>query len=185
MHLSYFVHQKSYEQIEHTLRRHWVTFIPSIIIFLIMLAVPIIVFFLIQKLFPNLLTGPISQPLTVLFGSSYALMTYLFFYIQFIDYYLDLWIVTNDRIIDIEQKGLFDRTITELELFQIQDVTSSVKGLFPTIFHYGDVTVTTASSTQSIIFHEIPNPDLVRQELIRLAEGDRKYHLGNAVGIKT
>lgn len=176
MHLSYFVHQKSYEKIEYMLRRHWITFIPVIFNFLIMALVPVAVYFVIQKLFPDLLGGPISYPLTVLFGSVYALFTLLFFYAQFIDFYLDLWVVTNDRIIDIEQKGLFSRQITELELFQIQDVTSHVQGFFPTIFHYGEVMVTTSSSTQTIIFHQVPHPDHIRKELIRLAEGDRKFH---------
>lgn len=179
MHLSYFVHQKSYEHIEYALRRHWITFIPTIVIVLVMLGVPVVVYFLVQNLFPDLLSGPISYPLTILFGSTYALFTFLFFYIHFIDYYLDLWIITNDRIVDIEQKGLFNRTVTELELFQIQDVTSTVEGIIATVFHYGNVTVTTASLTQSIIFKQVPNPDFIRQELIRLADGDRKFHTAN------
>ena len=180
MHLSHFVSQKSYEHIEHVLRRHWVTFLPVVFNFLIMLAVPVAVFFGTQYVFPDLLTGPIATPLLILFGSAYLLYALMFFYIQFIDYYLDLWIVTNDRIVDTEQKGLFARTITELELFQIQDVTTHIKGIFGTIFKYGDLVIATASNTSTIIFHDIPNPDMVRQEIVRLAEVDRSYHAHSA-----
>lgn len=175
MHLSYFVHEKLNEHIVYELRRHWITFLPRIVMFLFMLLVPVVVYFLVQKLFPDLLTGPISYPLTVLFGSVYGLFSLLFFYFQFIDFYLDLWIITNDRIIDIEQRGLFDREIGELELLNIQDATSDVRGFFPTIFHYGNLTVATASSTQSIIFRQIPRPDFIRQELIRLSDEDRGH----------
>lgn len=178
MHLSHFVAQKSYEKVEYILRRHWLTFLPIFFILLVMIAVPIVVFFLIQKLFPTLLSGPIAYPLSILFGSLYFLSALMFFYVQFIDYYLDMWIITNDRLIDIEQNGLFSRSITELELFRIQDVTSNTKGFWGTIFHYGDVTLATASNTSSIILHQVPKPDFIRGELIRLAEGDRHFHLG-------
>ena len=176
MHLSHFVTQKSYEHVEHTLRRHWLTFMPVVFSFIGMLLVPSVVYFGIKYLFPDLLLGPIAYPLTILAGSAFALYALMFFYIQFIDYYLDLWIVTNDRIVDTEQKGLFARTVTELELFQIQDVTTHVKGIFGTIFKYGDLVIATASNTSTIIFHDIPNPDFVRQEIVRLAEVDRSYH---------
>lgn len=179
MHLSHFTRQKSYEHIEHVLRRHWVTFLPVLFSFLIMILVPIAVYFGIQFLFPTLLQGPIITPILTLLASAFLLYSLLFFYIQFIDYYLDLWIVTNDRIIDTEQKGLFARTVTELELFQIQDVTTHVKGIFGTIFKYGDLVIATASNTSTIIFHDIPNPDYVRGELVRLAEVDRSYHAGH------
>lgn len=178
MHLSHFVAQKSYEKVEYTLRRHWLTFLPVLVTLLVMFAVPIVVLFIFQNLFPDFLTGPITYPLTILFGSIYFLFALMFFYIQFIDYYLDMWIITNDRLIDIEQKGLFSRSITELELFRIQDVTSNTEGLWGTLLHYGDVSIATASNTSSIILHKVPRPDFIRGELIRLAEGDRVFHLG-------
>lgn len=179
MHLSTIIKQKSYEHIEYSLRRHPLTFLPIASLFLILLLVPPALYFLIQNLFPDLLQGPILYPTTVLAGSVYYLSIYLFFHSHFVDFYLDLWIITNDRIVDIEQTGLFHRSVTELDLFRIQDVTTLVKGFFPTLFHYGDVIVTTASQTTGIIFRKIPNPDHIRQELIRLADGDRKYHLVN------
>lgn len=176
MHLSHFVRQKSYEKVEYVLRRHWVTFLSVVFSFLTMLLLPIAVYYGIQYLFPDLLEGPIITPLLILFGSGFFLYSLLFFYIQFIDYYLDLWIITNDRIIDTEQKGLFAKTITELELFQIQDVTTNTNGILATIFKYGDLVIATASNTSTIIFHDIPNPDFIRQELVRLAAIDRSYH---------
>lgn len=156
------------------LRRHWLTFVPTIILFVIMLLVPLVFYFLVNNLFPQITHGPMIYPVLVLIGSVFYLSAYLFFYIRFIDYYLDLWIVTNSRIIDIAQNGLFDRIITELELSRIQDVTTDVRGVFGTIFHYGDLIVTTASNTNSIIFHQIPYPDVVRQRLIQLADAHRK-----------
>ena len=176
MHLSYLIKQKSYERVEYVLRRHWITFVPIGLLFLVLLAVPVAVYGMIAFLFPTIFTGPTLFPLSVLLASAYYLGVYLFFYAQFVDYYLDLWIVTNDRIVDIEQFGLFSRTISELDLFQIQDVTTDVHGFFATFFHYGDVSVKTASANINIVFRNVPNPNKIREALVRLSDEDRRFH---------
>lgn len=181
MHLSQVIKQKQYEQIIHHLRRHPLTFLPTLGLFLILASVPVILYLLITSLFPNILDGDILYPIAVLSGGVYYLSIYLFFYGQFIDYYLDLWIVTNDRIIDMEQHGLFRRTTTELDLFRIQDVSANIAGVFGTLFNYGDVTVKTASSNLNIVFRNVPNPNTIREDLIRLADEDRKYHYNQDV----
>lgn len=127
-------------------------------------------------MFPGFLVGEISLPLSVLLASVFYLSIYLFFYGQFIDFYLDLWIVTNDRIVDIEQFGLFARTISEADLFRIQDVTAEVRGVFATVFNFGNVHVKTASHNQEIVFRNVPNPNQIRERLIKLSDEDRKYH---------
>ncbi len=160
----------------YLLRRHPITFIPIIALFLLLMLVPVALYFLTVSLYPDMVQGLIFYPLSVLIASVYYLSIYLFFYAMFIDYYLDLWIVTNDRIVDIEQNGLFSRTISELDLFRIQDVTTEVHGIFSTLFRYGDVHVKTASANINIIFRNIPDPNKVREALINLADEDRKFH---------
>ena len=91
-------------------------------------------------------------------------------------YYLDVWVVTTERMIDIEQFGLFSRSISELELFQVQDVTTDVHGVFPTFFNYGDVSVKTASENTAIVARQVHNPNLVRETIVRLADQDRRTH---------
>ncbi|PIR76616.1 MAG: hypothetical protein COU32_01180 [Candidatus Magasanikbacteria bacterium CG10_big_fil_rev_8_21_14_0_10_42_10] len=176
MHLGELIKQKSYEQIVYEIRRHPITFIPIAFLFLVLLLVPVILYALISRIFPELLMGPRSYPLLVLLVSAYTLTMYLLFYVRFIDYYLDLWIVTNDRIIDIEQHNLFARSITELDLFRIQDVTVEMHGMFATLFNYADVSVKTASSNTHIVFYAVAHPNKIREDLIKLSEEDRKYH---------
>ncbi len=178
MHLSSLIKQKDYEKIVHVLRRDPITFIPQILLFLILSLIPILGYFFINYSFPELLSGPISFPLLVLFASLFYLSISLFLYTEFTLFYLDVSIVTNDRIVEMEQLGLFSRTISELELFRIQDVTSEVGGFFPSLFHYGNVLVKTASENSHIIFYNIRNPEKIREELIKLSHEDRKYHMG-------
>lgn len=176
--ISNIIKQKAYEKVEYLLRRHPITFFPMLLLFLALIAVPHVLYFLINSMFLAILNGPIFYPIAVLVTSIYYLSLYIFFYAQFIDFYLDLWIITNDRVVDIEQMGLFSRTISELDLFRVQDVTVEIHGFFSTLFHYGNITVKTASSGSHFVFHHIHNPNEIRQALIRLAEADRKHHQG-------
>ena len=177
MSVSNVIHQKDYEKVVFILHRHSLTFVPIIGLFTILMLVPVVLYFMLNNLFPEVLANPEIHTSFMLFGSVYYLSTYLFFYGRFIDFYLDMWIVTNDRIVDIEQHSLFHREITELDLYRIQDVTASVRGVFSTLFKYGDVTIKTASSTSTIVFRNVPNPNHIREQLISLADEDRKYHM--------
>jgi len=178
MSLSSLIHIKPYEKIIHALRRHPLTFLPTILLFLALILVPIALYIMISNMFPDLLAGPISYPLLVLFGSIYCLSLCLFFYTYFVDFYLDMWVITNDRLIDIEQTGLFARTIAEVDLYQIQDVTSDIRGLFPTIFNYGTISLQTAGTIPKFIFYNIPRPHKLREEILALASEDKKFHTG-------
>ena len=121
-------------------------------------------------------TGPNSYPLTVLVISSYFLFVWLLFFHAFIDYYLDVWIVTNQRIINIEQRGLFSRTVSEQKLYRVQDITSEVHGFFPTLVHYGDVFIQTAGEETRFVFKQVPHPYDIRKVIINLVEKYKKEH---------
>ncbi|KKQ26929.1 MAG: hypothetical protein US42_C0018G0003 [Candidatus Magasanikbacteria bacterium GW2011_GWC2_37_14] len=175
--IGHLIKQKPYEKIEYSLHRHPITFFPKILIFIFMMAVPAGVYFLFINIFPDLFQTEIYYTLAVLLASIYFLSIYLYAYGEFVDFYLDMWIVTNDRVIDIEQIGLFSRTVTEFDLYNIQDLTVNITGFFHTLLNYGDIDVKTASGNTHIIFRNIPNPNEVRQSMIQLAESDRQYHL--------
>lgn len=168
--------QKGYEKIVYVVRRHWVTFLPVIIFFLVLLAIPAGLYWLILNTLNVLLQNPIYFVATILLASIYYLSVVLFFYTYFVTFHLDLWVVTNDRLLDVEQKTLFSRTISELDLYQIQDATSEVKGLFPSIFNYGNIILQTAGVVNRFIFRNVPNPNKLREAILNLSAEDKKYH---------
>jgi ABC-type multidrug transport system fused ATPase/permease subunit len=179
-----FFPQKSYEKVVYILRRHWITFLGAMCFYAILLAIPAGFYVFIGYAFPdilaNLLNGRTLFPIVVLVVSLYYLSIWLFLFTAFIDYYLDLWTITTDRIVNIEQAGLFSRTISEADLYKIQDVTSEVKGLLPTIFNYGTVYIQTATEKERFVFEQVPNPNEIREKIIQLAEEDRKYHISQS-----
>ena len=176
MHLSKFVNKKSYEHIQYVLHRHPLTFLPTVFLFFILASLPLVLYYLFPTVFQNSEGTPLFI-LSILGASLYYIGLLTFFFIEFVLYYLDVWVVTNDRIIDVDQISLFSRTISELDLASIQDVTTDIKGFFPTLFNYGEVIVKTASDNPNIIFHQVPHPNKVRAELVDLSDADKERHV--------
>ncbi len=83
------------------------------------------------------------------------------------DFYLDVWILTNERVIAVEQRGLFSRTISEFELAKIQDVTIAIHGVLATLLNYGNLNVRTASEHQNFLFKQVWHPNAVKDEISR------------------
>ncbi|MFZ6035529.1 MAG: PH domain-containing protein [Patescibacteria group bacterium] len=104
----------------------------------------------------------------VLFAGLYYLYLLLFMYHAWIDYYLDVWVITDRRIIATDQRGLFHRQIAELQLDKIQDVSSDIHGLFPTLFNYGRIHIQTASEQDKFSFEEVPKAEHVARRILQL-----------------
>lgn len=164
------------EKVIKVIRRDLFILFKKILFLLLLLVLPLLFFNFIILTQTDIVNGVVSYPLLVLGVSAYYLFIWMFFFFSFIDYYLDVWIITTERIIDIEQRGYFSRVISEHKLFRIQDVTSEVHGLFPTLLKYGNCHVQTAGVKQRFNFREIPNPDKIRDMIIKLVERNKKKH---------
>src|SRR6056297_38694 len=162
------------EKVVKNVRRDMFVLFRKVLFFLLLFVLPAGVLGMSFSFYPSLKTGELSYPLIVLGLSAYYLFVWLFFFFTFIDYYLDVWIVTNRRIINIEQQGFFARRVSEHKLFRIQDVTSEVEGVFPTILKYGSVYIQTAGTKRNFHFEQVPHPDKIKDIIIELVQRDRK-----------
>lgn len=148
--------QEATEEILYIIRRHWFTY--AIFWFVaLMMTIPVIL--TVIYYFNHL--GELSNNgdnLIIIGTSIYTLFGLGLMIYGFIDFYLDVYIVTDRRIVDIKQNGLFKRAISELNFRQIQDVNAKVNGVFPTLLHYGDVYIQTAGELANFNFQSIPHP---------------------------
>jgi len=159
------------EQIVMALRRHPAALAQKIFLFAFIGILPPIGFYLVNSFATSLNnSSSLGFLITVLSLSIFYLYILLFIYHVWVDYYLDLWIVTNERVVAMTQHGLFHREVSELRLNRIQDVSSLVKGLFPTFFKYGTVHVQTASEQDKFYFRQVPNPEYVARQILELHE---------------
>ncbi len=151
-------------------RVHWFRFAGSLIFTFILIALWFAARVLIGQYFPGLLKGMWGN-IWVLFSFAYFLFIMLFLFISWINYYLDVWILTDERLIDIDQRSLFSRSISELNLEQVQNVKAETKGFLSTLLHFGDVNVETAGAEVGrFTFRSIPKPFEVEEKVLILAE---------------
>jgi uncharacterized membrane protein YdbT with pleckstrin-like domain len=83
-----------------------------------------------------------------------------------VGWYYSVYIVTGQRIIEIRQKGLFNRRVSEWRLEMVQNVNYHVKGLQAVLFGYGDITAQTFSG--DLLMHTIHKPTQIHTRLIEL-----------------
>lgn len=154
---------KEGEKVIRVVRKHWASFMLPIFKTFLVLVIP---FFLGFILFANTI-GLIIFFVWVSFGLTYG------FY-QWLCWYFDHFIVTNQRIVNVNQKRLFARSVSETGLFNVQDVTYEISGLLASIFNYGTVKVLTASVNDSIQMSSIEKPKEVQELIMDLHKKAKK-----------
>ncbi len=94
---------------------------------------------------------------------------------EFEDYRNDLYIVTNEKIIDIERKPLgLDYKRREGNLERVQSVDSKRQGFLPALLNYGTVVIRTAAADEGYDFVNIPNPKHVQQVVFQKMDALRQ-----------
>ena len=174
----YLPHREENEETILFIKRHWFIAFKHILFFILLALLPFILFYLLNNGVINFDYSNAKSAFLYMGASIYYLFIWLFFFNLMLDFYLDVWIVTNRRIISIEQRGLFARVIAEQRLARVQDVTSDVQGMFPTFFRYGTVHIQTAGAVSRFVFKEVPNAREIAKQIIILAN-KRKQKEGN------
>ncbi|MBI2551458.1 PH domain-containing protein [Candidatus Uhrbacteria bacterium] len=176
MNLDHLPNQQKDEKAELFLRRHWIAVVQLVFMFFLTFILPILLLFAFRETVLDWLSRPLLGPVLAVLLSIYFLGMWVISFVELTDYYLDTWIVTNERVISIEQMGLFKRVASELHLADIQDVTSEMSGVLETLLSYGDVIVQTSSAAIKFHFKAIDNPEQVKHQILRLVEQDRARH---------
>lgn len=165
------------EKIIKIIHRHWFDIFQQFLIIVAVILVLISGFFI----FPGIFAGsnnPNFYALLVFLESVFVLLIWVYAFLIWIDYYFDVWIITSEKIINVEQKGLFLRAVSELKYDKIQDVTVDVRGFFPTILNYGDVQIQTAGEQGKFFFRHVPDPYRIKNIIMDLQKQQEKEKVG-------
>ncbi len=149
--------QQDDEKIYLVIRQHWSIFARHLFVWFIFFALLFVIHSVLKTYVPDLFTEPYVDYLT-LAETFYLMFLFLALLIMWVMYYLNVHIVTNERIVDISQKSLLHHTISELHLNRIQDVTAEVHGFLQTFLDYGNVHLQTAGETERFVFEQVGNP---------------------------
>lgn len=82
-------------------------------------------------------------------------------------WYFSIYIVTNERIRQISQKGLFKKTVIDLGLNKIQSISVSTPGLIAGIMGYGTILIQTGVG--DLVISKVPKPEKIHNKLENVA----------------
>ena len=158
-------------------RKHWLIAFNQIFGFFISAAIPPVIIFTASKwnfALEIINAGGIELAYAAYFFCFvWALFMWVILFINLTNYYLDVWYVTSDRLVDVEQKGLFHRDKAVLRLENIQDVAVVSRGIIQTLFGFGNIRAQTSGQTREFVMRNIANPEHVK-EVIILEQGKIK-----------
>jgi len=169
------------EYVITTQRKHWIFIAFRIAIIALMVLAPLVAGSIAIAI-PGV---PISDEGLIVFLGFYALWALFLLIGAFYSWtvwVLDIWIVTDRKFVDIEQKSLFHRQVSTLTLEKVQDVTVQVDGVFATWLDFGTVTVQTAGQEREFVIHGIRRPYKFKEMLLcscqDLAKKEGPHHDG-------
>ncbi|MBI4034952.1 MAG: PH domain-containing protein [Candidatus Chisholmbacteria bacterium] len=151
--------QEAEEYVLLLLRRHFITNVPWIMVTVVMVVAPTIA----ARLFPILTLAPVNFQIVA------ALMWYLLtiglVMENFLSWYFNVYLVTDERIVDIDFYSLIYKEVSDTKLERIQDVTVVQGGVIRALFNFGTVNIQTAGERREFDFEDVPRPQLVAKFL--------------------
>lgn len=153
--------QEDEERVILLLRRHPITNLPWILTAVFLALLPALLFFF-----------PILDYVSVNFQIAILLLWYLVVIALVLEgalsWFFNVYIVTDERLIDVDFYSLIYRRITDAKIDKIQDVTYKVGGVLGTVFNYGDVLIQTAGAIPNLEFEAVAKPAEVARILQEL-----------------
>ncbi len=164
-----FPSQQTDETIFLVVREHWIFLVFRLFVVVLMFGLLLAFRRFGPAVSPGLFEGT-AAVIVKLLSQLYLLALLVGLFAIWIFYYLNIQIITNIRIVDIDQKGLFRRVISELHIDKIEDVTSDANGILSTVFRFGNVYVQTAAAVERFEFDRVPKPEGIEKIILDLYE---------------
>ncbi len=178
--LKTFLGKEEGEEVIYLCRPHWFIFLKQIFMFVVIFALPVVLYFFAQAQWSEFISQNSNDVIEValfLVASIYLLLMLTTFYNAWLSYYLDVWLVTNKRVVNFQTEGFFSRKLLATNLANIQDAKSEMHGFWASLFHFGTVNVQTAGSEQNLTFQAVGQPEKIVafiNDLAQKARGNRK-----------
>lgn len=107
----------------------------------------------------------VKPEMSYFFGGLAAgfVLAFIVFFPSWISWFYSVYIVTNQRLIQITRKGLFHKTVVDMNLDQIQSMNYQVGGFQATMLGFGTIMIQTYMG--DLIIHEVHHPEKVQKKI--------------------
>jgi hypothetical protein len=170
-----FDNQQEQETVLLLLRQHPVTQIKWVLVAILLILVP----FLFSYVgFLNFLPARFH----IVAAIGWYLMVVGFILEAFLSWFYNVYIITDERIVDVDFNSLLFKNISYAKIENIEDVTTTAGGTLGTIFDYGTITIQTAATIPEFEFQDVPHPSRVAAFINEMMlEEEREVREGRAI----
>ena len=123
-----------------------------------LIVLPIIVFTIASNFRIDFLSTQTATHFTVVFTLLYYLLISSYVFVNFLHWFYNVFIVTSERVVDIDYSDVVIHNIAVASLSHIQDVNYSQSGFMPTFFNYGNLFAQTAGEERNFEAFSVPKP---------------------------
>lgn len=100
---------------------------------------------------------------------------------RFMGWFYNAFMMTDERLVDMDFSNIFYRVISDAKIDKVQDVHSKMSGVWQTLFNYGSVYIQTAGEKREFVFENVPEPDLVARYINQMIDLEEKEKLEGRV----
>lgn len=144
--------QREGETVIYVFRRHFLTAIKGLVWFVVVTALGVL-------------------PMIIWPNNNHMFFVWLGFFTvgllgaiySWVLWYFSYYVVTDERLRQVRQKGFFNKSVVDLELDNIQNMSYGVKGVFATMFNYGSILIQTEAG--DLVISMVSHPEAVYNEL--------------------
>lgn len=183
---------ESDEKLIQVVRKHWFILFSYIAGDLLLSLLPLFAYGLLSAVFKSVAES--YEGFAIFFSAStsalwffylaWLLLMWIHFTNHLTDYFLDLWAITDRRIVAIDQRGYFSRFLSSFRLERLQDMNIEVTGFLPTLLNYGTIEAQTAGgSNEEFKTANMPDPRSLKALIIRLADERQEITNGRGDGV--
>lgn len=116
------------------------------------------------------------RPLILLFGGVLSILALVMTAIGAYLYQSNVVYVTTEKIAQVLYRTIFDRKVSQLSIGDVQDVTTSQKGLLARLFNYGTLVVETSGEQANYTFPFTPTPHEASRAIVNAHEENLKLY---------
>lgn len=149
--------QLKYEHFEFFFRKHWVKYIQPIL-FSLPVGLLILVILLLSGRLTLLVEYEVVRSIYVHFTIITSIGFFIIASLQVINYYFDMVIVTDSRILVIRKTCFLKNNSDAIDLTKIQDIAVESRGIFCNYLKYGKLIITLSTSAPPITITYVPDP---------------------------
>lgn len=157
------------EEILSIIRRHWFFVFSQCASIFVLMVLPLFGYMVVKFFAPVSLFRLLDLYTvhSIFLYTLWLLINWMMLASIWTNYYLDVWCITNRRIIKIDQIALFRRKTGSFRLEKLQDVTVEVNGILATFLDYGTLRAQTASE-EIDEFREtyLPKPQEIKAQIL-------------------